>query len=528
MEFADLREELKCSICLNLYTEPVSLKCGHIFCQLCIASFLGNQEEVGVYSCPECRKEYMERPVLEKNRKLCNIVEIFQSIQLKQEKQEIFCAYCTESSVPAFKTCVPCETSMCDVHLLAHVKSKSVDHILSEPTDLSADRKCSVHKKILEYYCTVDGTCICMSCWVAGDHVGHQVELPLKASEKKKTILRNTAEKLNSEREKTKGRIQNLQIHMAEEKRKAAAVTEKFHELFRVIGRKFDDVKSGVLTEISRQVEQISQSVASLILQMETQKDGLSRRITQLKDLCDFQDPIIVLRKDPGIDHTIQNSGDVTSDIKEVGRLDEGIISLLLHGGLLHLTESVMEPGLQRTFPVMEKSDIFLDINTANNFLIISQDLKSVTHTDFSQNRPDCPERFAETLQVLSTCSFTSGKHYWEVNVSGRKDWLVGVVGQSIERKEEETASGVCCSNKFWSLYLEDKLSVAHRNIQKDLTSLSPVRIVGVYLNYDSGHLSFYQLSDSIRHLYTFTTTFTEPLYATFSVQNNSSLRIIN
>ncbi|XP_073492362.1 E3 ubiquitin-protein ligase TRIM39-like [Aquarana catesbeiana] len=528
MEFADLREELKCSICLNLYTEPISLRCGHIFCKLCIASALDNQEEVGVYSCPECRKEYVECPVLEKNRKLCNIVEIFQSIQRKQEKQEIFCTYCTESSVPAFKTCVSCETSMCEVHLLAHVKSKSVDHLLTEPTALSADRKCSVHKKILEYYCTMDGTCICMSCWVAGAHRGHQVELPLEASEKKKTILRNTAEKLISEREETKRRIQNLQIHMAEETRKAAVVTERFIESFRVIGKKFDDVKSGVLTEISRQVEQISQSVAKLIQHLETQKDGLSRRITQLKDLCDIQDPIIVLRKDPGSDHSIQNSGDIASDIKEVGSLDEAIISLLLHRGLLHLTKSVMKPGLQRKFPVMKKSDIFLDINTANNFLIISQDLKSVTHTEVSQNRPDGPERFAETLQVLSTCSFSSGKHYWEVNVNGRKDWLVGVVGQSIERKEEETASGVCCSNKFWSLYLADQLVVAHRNMHKELTLHAPVRVVGVYLDYDSGHLSFYQQSDSIRHLHTFTTTFTEPLYATFSVQNNSSLRIIN
>ncbi|XP_072273464.1 E3 ubiquitin/ISG15 ligase TRIM25-like [Pyxicephalus adspersus] len=197
-----LKEELNCSICLSLYREPMSLRCGHNFCQDCIVTVLDTQEGSGVYSCPECREEYTERPPLVKIRKLCNIVDNFRSAH--QEDAEVFCTYC-DSSVPATKTCLHCEASFCSKHLKNH--SKSGDHILTDPTTSYEERKCSIHKEILKYYCTMDNACICMSCWVAGDHKGHQVELLNQASEKMIEKLRESANKLNSEIQETEKRI---------------------------------------------------------------------------------------------------------------------------------------------------------------------------------------------------------------------------------------------------------------------------------------------------------------------------------
>ncbi|XP_040212221.1 E3 ubiquitin-protein ligase TRIM39-like [Rana temporaria] len=516
MATSSLREELSCSICLSLYKEPVSLKCGHNFCRDCIGTALDTQKSA-IYSCPECREQYTERPPLEKNRKLCNIVDNFRSAH--PEDTEVFCTYCN-TSVPATKSCLLCEASFCDMHLRNH--SKSVDHILSDPTTSFDDRKCSIHKEILKYYCTEANACICMSCWVAGDHKGHQVELLNEASEKKKEKLKDVTEKLTNERQETEKRIQNLENHRTGEKRKANYVPGRVTELFRDIRRHLDDEEKKVLTEVSRQEEKISQSVCDMIQKLETQKEELSRKINEMEAVCDITDPLTVLKKDIISDDIIPRSGDV----RDAGCLDEGMISEMLHRGLLHFTDSLKDMKIKIQFTMMEKSDILLDIKTANNRIIISQDLKSATFTNKPENRLDVPERFT-SRQVISTKSFSSGRHYWEVDVSGAKKWLVGVANHSIERKIDGNESYIGYNDKSWGLTQRDTLFTKHNNSGITIVSKSSLKTVGICLDYDEGRLSFYQLCDPIRHLHTFTTTFTEPLHAAFFVFKDSTIRII-
>ncbi|XP_077305694.1 E3 ubiquitin-protein ligase TRIM39-like, partial [Lithobates pipiens] len=529
-----LREELSCSICLNLYKDPVSLKCEHNFCRGCIVTALDTQERKATnYSCPECREKYTERPWLVKNRKLCNIVDNF--IPGQQEDTKVFCTYCN-LPVSATKSCLLCEASFCYMHLRNH--SKSADHILTEPTKSFDGRKCSVHKEILKYYCTEDSACICMSCWVAGDHKGHQVELLNVASERKKEKLKDATEKLTNERQETEKKIQNLGNHRMGEKRKAADVTRRVTELFRDIRRHLDDEEKKVLTEVSRQEEKISQSVCDMIQKLETQKDELSRKINDMEAVCDITDPLTVLKKDIINDditdpltvlkkkiisnYIITRSGDV----RDAGCLDEGMISQMLHRGLLHFTDSLRDMKIKIQFTVMEKSDILLDIKTAYNHIIISQDLKSATYTNKSENRPDIPERF-ECKQVISIKSFSSGRHYWEVDVSGAKEWLIGVASPTIERKIVGNESYIGYNNKSWGLTQRDTLFTRHNNSHITIDSKSSLKTVGIYLEYEAGRLSFYQLCDLIRLLHTFTTFFTEPLHAAFYVFDNSTIRII-
>ncbi|XP_077305696.1 E3 ubiquitin-protein ligase TRIM39-like [Lithobates pipiens] len=517
MATSSLREELSCSICLSLYKEPISLKCGHNFCQGCIVTVLDTQEKSAVYSCPECREQYTERPPLEKNRKLCNIVDNFRSAH--PEDTEVSCTYCNPP-VPATKSCLLCEASFCDMHLSNH--SKSRHHILTEPTTSFDDRKCPIHEEILKYYCTEDSACICMSCWVAGDHKGHQVELLNVASEKKKEKLKDVTEKLTNERQETEKSIQNLENHRTGEKRKAADVTRRVTELFRDIRRHLDDVEKKVLTEVSRQEEKISQSVCDMIRKLETQKDELSRKINDMEAVCDITDPLTVLKKEMISDDIITRS----DDLRDAGCLDEGMISQMLHRGLLHFTDSLIDLKIKRQFSIMEKSDILLDVKTASNRTFISKNLKSASGSNKPENKPDDPERFT-VRQVLSRQSFSSGRHYWEVDVSGAKEWLVGVAAQSIERKSDGIESFIGYNDKSWGLTHRTCLQARHKDTVNKINSNSSLKSVGIYLDYDEGRLSFYQLYDPIRHLHTFTTTFTEPLHAAFYVFENSIIRII-
>ncbi|XP_040291705.1 E3 ubiquitin/ISG15 ligase TRIM25-like [Bufo bufo] len=296
MATAGLRKELECSICLNLYTNPVTLRCGHNFCRVCIDQVLNTQEESGVYFCPECRAEFRERPALQRNITLCNIVENFLSTQPHQEEVTgICCTYCIHSPVPAVKSCLMCEASLCDNHLRVH--SKSAEHVLTEPSTSLESRKCSVHKKILEYYCTKDAACICVSCSLAGEHRGHRVEMLDEASQKKKEKLKNVLQKLITDRMKTDERVKSLEDHWVKALAKAAGEEKRVIALFKGIRGQLDDLEKKVLRDISRQEEQVSLSLSDIIEKLEIKKDELSRKMRHIEGLCNMTDPLTVLQE---------------------------------------------------------------------------------------------------------------------------------------------------------------------------------------------------------------------------------------
>ncbi|XP_044160525.1 nuclear factor 7, brain-like [Bufo gargarizans] len=518
MASADLRDELECSICLSLYTDPVSLRCGHNFCRSCIMSALDAEEAAGVYSCPDCRAEYLERPAMEKNRKLGNIVERFLSAQPDMKETRIFCTYCTKSPVPAVRTCLQCEASFCEKHLTRH--SKSSEHTLVEPTVTLEDRKCSTHKEVLKYYCPMYATCICVSCWVAGDHKGHDVELLEVASKK-------VIEKVKSERVEAGRRVQRLKYHKTEQEEKSVRLAEKVTGLFTDLKEKLDDLEIRIQGEVSRQKEQVSLSVSDLMKQVELHKDELTKKINQFEGLFNFTDPLTFLKENANRVDISDRSCDIIGDVREAQCLGEDLVSQILHRELLRFAKNLTYMKKKRQFPVMEKSDVLLDIDTAHNKINISRDLKSAFHTATSKDRPDGPQRFI-SCQVLSSSSFSSGTQYWEVDVSRAEQWIIGVAEESLERKVNGVESFIGYNEKSWGLMLINSFGVRHNNTFKPLASDSSVKVVGVYLDYEAGRLSFYQLCDPIRHLHTFTASFSEPLYAAFYLFENSSFRIMN
>ncbi|XP_063785494.1 E3 ubiquitin-protein ligase TRIM11-like isoform X2 [Pseudophryne corroboree] len=540
MASAVLRQELDCSICLSSYIDPVTLRCGHNFCRDCIDRMLDAQEVAGVYSCPECRAVFPDRPALEKRRKLCNIAEHDYSIP--EEGTGVFCTYCVQSPVPALKSCLKCETSLCDTHWRTH--NKSAEHVLVDPTISLEKRKCSVHKEILKYFCTEDSVCICASCTVAGEHQGHKVESLDEASEKKKEKLRDVLQRLITKRAEAEIRVQSLQERRREDQGKAAGVTETVTALFRDIRRQLEDLEKRVLSEISRQEQRVSLSLSDLIQKLEIQKDELSGKMRHIEELCNMSDPVTVLQEpDTGDVCDTEDTERHDSQVRGAGDLDVGLIS-----GTLHTLSDIIT-GINTGIYVQEATDILLDVataannesdvminintgilffdeNTVNKFLRLSDDRKIVFSSETPQDYPETPERFG-CYQVISTRGFSSGRHYWDVNIIRSGDWRVGMCYPSIDRRGDHSDIGY--NNRSWCFsmsrifryekFKKNVFSVIHGRRKIELDDDVHWRRVLICLDYEGGQLSFYAFKssredDTIDHLHTFKARFTEPLHA--------------
>uniref|UniRef100_A0A8C5PLA2 Uncharacterized protein n=1 Tax=Leptobrachium leishanense TaxID=445787 RepID=A0A8C5PLA2_9ANUR len=401
------------------------------------------------------------------------------------------------------------------------------EHVLTEPTTSLENRKCSVHKKVLEYYCCEDASCICVSCSLAGEHRGHQVETLNEASEKKKEKLRNILQKLTSQREETEKRVQSLEELRRQMPKKAAGATKEVTALIRDIREQLEALEKRVLSEISRQEEQVSLRVSELIRQLEIKKEELSRKMGDIQELCDTTDPVTVLQ---GRDSDRDNYCDAEEDTEKHGikdhdveDLDVGLISVILHSGLAGIVAGVMNwlhvpEASDMLLGVNTASDMLLDVNTAHNGVSVSEDLKTVSVSGKKQSRPKTPERF-QLNQVLSSSSFSSGRHYWEVEVSESGWWKVGMAYPRIERRGEQSRLGY--NNKSWGLKIKHKYAVNCDSNVIRLPDFPSCGRFGIFLDYEAGRLSFYELCDPIKHIHTFTAAFTEPLHALFGLYND-------
>ncbi|MBN3325793.1 A33 protein, partial [Atractosteus spatula] len=157
--------------------------------------------------------------------------------------------------------------------------------------------------------------------------------------------------------------------------------------------------------------------------------------------------------------------------------------------------------------------DVSLDPNSAQSSLILSKDGKQVRLGDRRQTLPDSPQRFDPVICVLGREGFSSGRHYWEVEVGEKIAWDLGVAKESINRKGKIVLSP---KNGYWTVWLRDD---AYKALA-DTTVLLPLSLkpqkVGIYVDYEEGQVSFYNV-ETRNHIYTFTDTFTEKLYPYFS-----------
>ncbi|XP_014882437.1 stonustoxin subunit alpha-like [Poecilia latipinna] len=164
---------------------------------------------------------------------------------------------------------------------------------------------------------------------------------------------------------------------------------------------------------------------------------------------------------------------------------------------------------------------LIIDTNTVSRKLKLSEDNRKVTYVKELQSYPDHPDRFDYWNQLLCRTGLT-GRCYWEVEWRGRV--YISVSYRRIRRNGNNRDCVFGVNDHSWRLSCSDDegYSVRHNNRETRLSSSSSSSVsnrVSVYVDCPAGILSFYRVSsDSLIHLHTFNTTFTEPLIPGFGV----------
>ncbi|KAM6941312.1 NACHT, LRR and PYD domains-containing protein 3-like isoform 2-T2 [Lycodopsis pacificus] len=189
-------------------------------------------------------------------------------------------------------------------------------------------------------------------------------------------------------------------------------------------------------------------------------------------------------------------------------------------------TLSVEHAGAQRLKPGLRKyaCELTIDTNTVHRNIKLSDNNRKVTHVEEVQSYPDHPDRFDSYHQLLCRTGLT-GRCYWEVE--WRDEVYISVSYRGIRRKGDSEDCVFGRNDQSWSLQcVRGDYSVCHNNRSTQLPSSSSYYSssssssssgrVAVYVDWPAGSLSFYRVSGTLIHIYTFNTTFTEPLYPGF------------
>ncbi|XP_067301578.1 E3 ubiquitin-protein ligase TRIM39-like [Pseudorasbora parva] len=511
-----LNEELQCSICLELFTDPVTTPCGHNFCRSCLSKCWTDTQTC---FCPLCKDKFSRRPDLKINTTLRDVVQHFKE-KLNLGEPEVFCDFCGERKQKAVKTCLTCPSSYCETHLEPHLSVPRLKkHKLINAVENLEDYICQKHERPLELFCRDDQTCVCLFC-TEGEHRNHNIVPIEEESQKKKNQLVQNQIDVHQMIQDRMKKIQEIKHSVELRKRNTEVEKSSSVELFTDLIRSIERCQSELMKMMEKQQKAAEKRAEDLIKELEQEITELKRRNTEIEQLSHTDDHLHLIQMNLSLyshPHT-KNWTEIRidSDVSNVNSLIRALTELRKTQETLN--EKLSQTGL--TFVQKFAVDVTLDPDTADPYLILSDDGKQVSYGDIKQDVPENPKRFDESLCALSKQGFSSGRFYYEVQVKGKTDWALGVVRESIDRKGEIWLSP---ENGFWSVILrnEDHYK-ACESLPVSLSLRENPEKVGVFVDYEEGLVSFYDV-ESRSHIYSFTgQTFTEKLYPYFSPYLNN------
>ncbi|KPP58581.1 E3 ubiquitin/ISG15 ligase TRIM25-like, partial [Scleropages formosus] len=478
-ESGDLHEDqFRCSICLDLLKDPVTVNCGHSYCMTCIKGCWDQEDHVVVEKLKKA--ELPPAPV----------------DHCYAGPGDVICDVCTGRKNKAIKSCLVCLANYCETHLKIH---KGHRHKMVNSIGKLQEKICSRHKKLLEFYCCTDQQCICYLCRIV-DHRGHDTVSVGAARTEKQTGLQQRIQ----QREKEVQELREAVDSLTRSAQAAVADTESiFTEMIRSIEKRRSELKDMIRSQEKAALSQAQ----GLLEQLEQEIVELRMRNSELEQLSHTEDHISLLQ--------ICKTFCVTASPGELSKVS---VSSCCSFGDVSKSVSELKDELERIFgralaKISEKDacQLTMDPNTVHKHLCLSERNTLVTWVGEVQPYPDHKDRFDSYLQVLCREGL-SGRCYWEAEWSGT--WVhIAMSYKGISRKHNDAKSCLGRNDKSWSLYCSPSCYFFRHNNKETSVPVPSSSRIGVYLDHRAGTLSFYSVSDTMALLHRVQTTFTEPLY---------------
>ncbi|OCT59263.1 tripartite motif-containing protein 14 [Xenopus laevis] len=526
-----------CAMCRLPCPVPVLMvNCGHRFCLRCLENFwqsLATLER----TCPTCT---------------------MQGTQRHSVPQPASCDMCpAHAPCVARWSCLNCGESYCSEHFQPHIEGEG-DRDFSEHQVCDADgeeacrmrevmggsRRCPEHReRMVELYCKVCKVCICTLCPLLGSHQTHPVTLIQEEARMKKNLTDRCLERLDEKNRHVLSNIEHIDLAATELKARTLASTEsltgKFTELRLLLdeeeklARKYIEEKTKLaLWAYDAQIESCREHITTIdtfsshVKSIQQQHDAVKmiREYTSAeKDMQRHMSPAEQLHPVPVTYEHIENyfssfTEAFKASLKEplANRLKSNVFSSLS-------VTSSQNPGTLIKTKSFEDRSLFLkharcptlDPDTMHPKLRLLEDRLTIYTAWIGRFNSGHPQRFDKLLQVMSRDCFYSGSHYWEVDLlQAGQGWWIGITYPSIQRKGDTEFSrlgwnsGSWCIKRYahehWAFYKGERTPI--------MLEVPPER-VGVFLDYEAGVLSFFDVTNGMRLLHTFRCRFTEPVY---------------
>lgn len=482
--------ELTCPICLQLFSEPVSLPCGHVYCFACLQTM---GEGLDQHSCPECQAEYQGAKALVKSFKMCSIMETYKA---------------TAGKV----------TSTANPSDVGNVAIKSDGRSVTDNTKYHQDTAGESREE--SSGCKGKG----------GFQIGSGSLEQAQGSGKGKMEMDEPKFRLASQVTELSLKLEMAEGALRKEKERESEVTTANSEL------------REKASKLLGQIKDLSQSYSAQVMQLIEEELGpgeasVSSRVGQASELTKQlrqamlrAESLLTEEDESAFSDELQTLQPHIVELmaKPVGEEEDHVDSKVNSARACPKLESMNAKLRERVGDIqrslrnaLNPSEVTFDPETAHPNLILSEDMKTVTFSAAKQPYPSSPQRFTSFFQVLSTQSFCEGEHSWEVELEG-SPWIIGVC-YSGKLARSGLPSALESSRSSWCLmWFNNLLTAFEQSHSVPLKRTTVSRRLEIRLSFKTHRLSFYNISpvSGKTHVYTFKADLTEPVHLAYRMMS--------
>ncbi|XP_056677011.1 probable E3 ubiquitin-protein ligase TRIML1 [Monodelphis domestica] len=545
--FESLKVDLTCPICLRYFTEPVINTCGHNFCRECLQCL---QEANTVATCPVCWRVLKSGDIV-CNKRLQSLAITVKMLQShfrqsirglttcdKHGKEENL--FCEDDHKPLCGSCFL--STEHKEHKMLPLEKAAGQCIaeLQESWNVLRDRKEKFQKELeyekrREFCCKLEGQTLRESVASEFEKM-HQFyleeeQLHLQRLDQE---ARDSSAMFQENKARLCHQIHSLQmkIFKAENNFKAKEML-KSPGMWKTLSRKKDEIQIDLECMRKREAQEKveGQAMKELVLCDYEQRHQflLKEEQLHLQSLDqEARDNLAMFEESKArLSQLIHNLQMVMSEIE--GNFEKPFIEMLQDGRRtlgrkeeLLLQEPVVAlprwtkfsiPGMAEMLKTFQR-DLTLDPETASSWLMVSSDLKRVRYVCAPQDLPaDNPQLSDFPVAVLAMQSFISGKHYWEVEVGDAIHWQVGIC-QVTDSKQRQ----ILVWAEYTSIGFRFGNGLDSWNSYDDIHVLPPIHKLGIFLDYERGHIALYNAVDKTLLYSPRRVAFHGPLHPSFSL----------